>query len=222
MKVLISGGGDLGRMVADDLIRAGGTVIIVEKSAERCELLAEELNAIVINGDATLPQILEKGEITNTDAVITATNSDQVNLITAIVAREYGVKRIIVKFNDPTFNPICQRLGINEVFNPKVATAHQIADNARGLHLVNLSPLIRGNARVFTTKVTKQQHVDRPLREVSLPKASLIVGIHRGEDFFIPRGDTKLRIGDTITLICDANTLEKIDDIFGQKIEEQT
>jgi Trk K+ transport system NAD-binding subunit len=42
-----------------------------------------------------------------------------------------------------------------------------------------------------------------------------------GGDFFIPRGDTKLRIGDTITLICDANTLEKIEAIVGQKIEEE-
>ena len=219
MKVMISGGGELGRMIAEDLIHSGNTVVIIEKDSERCDLLAEELNAVVIHGDATMPHILEKGEIVDTDVVITATNSDQDNLITAIVAREYNVKRIIVKFNDPTFNPICQKLGINEIFNPKVVAAHQIADYAKGLHLVNLSPLIRGNARVFTTTIIKQEHIDRPLSKLSLPKTSLIVAVYRGEEFFIPRGDMKLRKGDTITIICEANILEKIEDIFGQKIE---
>ena len=214
MKVIISGGGELGRMIAEDLIHSDNTVVIVEKSSERCELLADELNAVIIHGDATIPNILEKGEIADTDIVIAATSSDQDNLITAIVAREYGVKRIIVKFNDPSFNPVCQKLGINDIFNPKVVAAHQIADHARGVHLVNLSPLIRGDARVFTAMVTKQEHIDRPLNELDLPKASLIVAVYRGDEFFIPKGTMKLKKGDTVTLICEVDALEKLERAF--------
>ncbi len=216
MKVMISGGGELGRMVAEDLIKSGNTVVIIEKDPEICEVLAEELNAVIIHGDATSPHILEKGEIANADVVITATNSDQDNLITAIVAREYAVMKIMVKFNDPSYNPICHKLGINEIFNPKVVAAHQISDYTMGHHLVNLSPLIRGNARVFTTTVVKDEHIDHPVSELALPKTSLIVAVYRGEDFFIPKGDTKLQKGDSITLICDVDTLEKIEKIFGQ------
>ncbi len=214
MRILISGGGELGRMIAESLIKAGHTVVIIENREEFCEDLAEELNAIVVHGDATRPHVLEKGEIANSDVVITATNSDQDNLITAIVAREYGVKRIIVKFNDPSFNPVCLKLGINEIINPKVVAAHQMADMARGFHLVNLSPIIRGDARVFTTTIQKPEHVDQHITDLDLPKTSIIVAIYRNEEFLIPKGDIKLRHGDTVTLISDEVTLDKLQKIF--------
>ncbi len=94
MKILISGGGELGRMIAEDLIHTGDTIIVIELNANTCERLAEELNAVIIHGDATMPLMLEKAGIVDVDVVVTATNNDQSNLITAIVAREYGVNRI--------------------------------------------------------------------------------------------------------------------------------
>lgn len=215
MRILISGGGELGRLVAESLIKSGHTVVIVESRAECCKELAEELNAIVIHGDATRPHILEKGEIADTDVVITTTSSDQDNLITAIVAKEYGVKRIIVKFNDPSFNPVCQRLGINEIVNPKVVAAHQMADMARGFHLLNLSPIVRGDARLFTTIVEKQEHIDRHITDLNLPKDCLIIGVYRHNEFIIPKGNIKLHRGDTITLICNEATLGSLQEIFG-------
>jgi trk system potassium uptake protein TrkA len=216
MRILISGGGELGRMIAESLIKAGHTVVIIESREECCKDLAEELNAIVVHGDATHPNVLEKGEIANSDVVITATNSDQDNLITAIVAREYGVKRIVVKFNDPSFDPVCLKLGINEIINPKVVAAHQMADLAREVHLVNVSPIIRGDARVFTTSIQKPEHVNQHIASLDLPKTSIIVAIYRKEEFLIPRGDIKLRQGDTITLICDEATLETLQKFFSQ------
>lgn len=214
MIILIIGGGELGKMIAENLLKSANTIVIIEKDEECCELLAEELNAVIIHGDATRPHILEKGEVAKANIVITATNSDQDNLIAAIVAKEYGIKKIIVKFNDPSFNPVCQKMGIHEIFNPKVSAAQQIADYAQGLHLMNLSPLIQSNARVFTTTIIKHEHTDHPISELSLPKNSLIVAIHREGEFFIPRGNFKLRKGDTITIVCDFDTLNKIEKFF--------
>jgi len=219
MRTLISGGGELGRMIAEDLIHTGDTVILIELDAKVCERLAEELNAVIIHGDATMPSILEKAEIVDVDVVITATNSDQSNLITAIVAKEYGVKKIIAKFNDPAFNPICQKLGIQEILNPKVIAAQQLADQARGIHLVNLSPLIRGNARVYTTTITSPEYIDRHIKDLELPQNTLLAVIYRGDELIIPQHDIKLRKGDTISLICDLLALKEVETQFGQQIE---
>ncbi len=215
MKVIISGGGSLGRLVAESLISSGYEVTIIEKDKETCEALASTLDAMVINGDGTSPETLEEAGIKDVDIVIAISGSDQSNLITGLIAKEFGVGRIIVKLDDPAFNIVCNKLGIEEIVNPKVAIARHVSDMAKGLHLLDIATIVRGNIRAYTAEVEKEEHVEKRIEELELPANAIIAVVQRGKEFFIPRGRLKLLKGDRLFIICEEKALATLERIFG-------
>jgi trk system potassium uptake protein TrkA len=209
MRVLIAGGGDIGRITAESLVNVGHEVIVIDESPEVCERLASELDLMCICGDATRPHLLEKAEIEKADIVIALSGTDQENLITALIAKEYGVKRVIVKLDDPDFNIVCYKLGIEEVINPKVATAKHVADMTRKLHALELSTLVGGSIRVFTA-IIKKDNAGKRIDDLGLPGDCLPAVIQREEEFFIAKSDIKVMEGDRLDILCEEATLEAL------------
>jgi len=215
MRVIVAGGGDVGRYTAESLAGFGHEVIVIEENEEVCRGLASELDIIVLCGDATKPVMFEKAEVERTELVIALTDSDQENLIAALIAKEYGVKRVIVKLDDPGFNIVCHKLGLEEIVNPKLSTAQHIADMARKPHAIEVSTLVGGSIRVFSAIVRKKEHIGLRIDELDLPGDSLLVVLQRGAEFFIAKGGFKLLEGDHLNILCEEKTLEKLVESFG-------
>lgn len=215
MRILISGGGDVGRITAEQLAESGHDVVLIESDRATCERIATELDMMVVCGDATRPEILEKAGIENADLVMALTGNDQVNLITALVARTYNVKRVMVNLDDPAFNNVCQKLGVEEIVNPKIATAKHLADMAKKPHALEVSTIVGGGIRVFTTLVSKDRHAGKRIEELELPRESVAAVVRRENEFFIPTPDFKLLEGDHLTILAEEKLLDKLGEIFG-------
>lgn len=214
MKMLISGGGDVGRATAETMINSGHDITLIEEHRDICERLSAELDIMVICGDATRPNLLEKAGIEKTDMVIALSGDDKMNILTALVAKEYGVKRVIVKLDDPAFNIVCQKLGVEEIVNPKVATAKHIAAMARKPHAIELSTLVGGAISVFTTIIHKDEHVGKRIDCLNLPDGVLAAVVQRANEFFIAKGDLKIMYGDHLSILCEEKTLDALNYIF--------
>jgi len=214
MRILVAGGGSVGRRIAEEFVQEGHTLVLVDKDADRCQELKDQLDAVVILGDASKPDILEQAEVKNCDIVIAATASDQDNLIVMVIAREYEVKQIIVRFEDPSYNSIAQMLGVQNIINPKIAAAQRIVNLARGQHLINLSSVVRGNARLYTTTIQHEEHKDKLFSELGLPKGTLPIGVYRREEFLIPTEDIRLLDGDRITLLTKKENVTQLEELF--------
>lgn len=219
MRVLITGGGDMGRITAERLLEGGHEVVLVEEERDVCERLATELDLMVICGDATRPDILEKAEIEEADLVLAISGNDQNNLITALMAREYGAGRVIVKLDDPAFNTVCRKLGVEEIVNPKIATAKHITDMARRPHALEVSTFVGGSIRVYTAIIQKEAHSGVKIADLGLPRSSLAVVVERDKEYFIPKEDFKLVKGDHLTVICEEDDLDELDALFGPEGE---
>ncbi len=215
MRILISGGGDVGRATAETLVNAGHEVVLVEEDRAACERLAGDLDIMVICGDATRPDILEKGGIEDADIVLALSGNDRMNIITALVAKEYGVKRVIVKLDDPTYNIVCQKLGVEEVVNPKIAAAKHIADMVRQPHAIELSTLVGGSIRVFTAIVRKDGYAGKKIEDIELPEGARVMVVQRGSEFFIPARGFRVKEGDHLSILCLEKNLEELARIFG-------
>ena len=215
MRILISGGGDVGRITAEQLAESGHDVVLIESERSTCERIASELDMMVVCGDATRPEILEKAGIENADLVMALTGNDQVNLITALVARTYNVKRVMVNLDDPAFNNVCQKLGVEEIVNPKIATAKHLADMAKKPHALEVSTIVGGGIRVFTTLVRKDRHAGKRIEELDLPRESVAAVVRRENEFFIPTPDFKLLDGDHLTILAEEKLLDKLAEVFG-------
>ncbi len=215
MRILISGGGDVGRITAEQLAESGHDVVLIEAERSTCERIASELDMMVVCGDATRPEILEKAGIESADLVMALTGNDQVNLITALVARTYNVKRVMVNLDDPAFNNVCQKLGVEEIVNPKIATAKHLADMAKKPHALEVSTIVGGGIRVFTTLVRKDRHAGKRIEELDLPRESVAAVVRRENEFFIPTPDFKLLDGDHLTILAEEKLLDKLAEVFG-------
>ena len=216
MRIILTGGGELGRLVMDSLVEMAHDVTVIDPREDVCSSIADQYDVMVLNGDVTRPDVLERAGIEKADLVIAITEDDRQNLITALVAKEYGVKRVMVKLDDPGFNMVCHKLGIEEIINPRVATAHLIATMVRRPHALEMSTLVGGTIRVFTAIIKKPEHIGRRIEELALPDDSLPVVVERRGEFFIAKPELRLLEGDHLDIICEENTLDILSNIFSQ------
>ncbi|HHL39097.1 MAG TPA: TrkA family potassium uptake protein [Deltaproteobacteria bacterium] len=214
MKVIVSGGGDIGRVAAETLSCAGHDLTVIEKDRGVCEVLASELDVMVVCGDATRPDLLEKAGIEDADLVMAASGDDHMNVITAVVAREYGIDRVIIRLDDPAFNTVCRKLGMEEIVNPKIAAAKQMADMARRPHALELSTLVGGSIRVFTAILRKPEHAVK-IDELDLPPGALPTVVQRNGEYFIAGRGFRLMEGDHLSILCDEKDMEALTAEFG-------
>ena len=114
MYVIIVGAGRVGLNLAQSLIREGLNVTIIENDSTISEEVAEQINAMVIHGDATSVQVLEDADITDADVFVAATGHDTVNLLTSVLSQNYdNIKKIIARVNDLDHVNAFKRVGID-------------------------------------------------------------------------------------------------------------
>jgi trk system potassium uptake protein TrkA len=184
-------------------------VKIIEIDRQRCIELSEMLpDTLIINGDGTDQAILESENLSEMDAFIALTGSDEENLISALLAKQCGVIKVIAKItkiNNPTVFTV---LGVDSIVNPKLITTNYILRYVRGLNSALGNPaetvyrIINGKAEVleFTANKTSKL-LNVPLKKLKLVDGVIIGAIARKNEIIIPHGDDCIRLGDSVIVI---------------------
>ena len=214
-KVMIIGGGKTGFYLADMLSEFGAAVKIIEKSKERCHYLSTHLeDVMILHGDATDLSLLEEENLDLMDAVVTATGYDEDNLLLALTAKRHGIEDVIAKVSRASYAEIISSMGIDMALNPLDITTSNILRFVQGSKKILSSQLIQGQAEIMEIIATPHMKIlDKPLRELDLPKGIIFAAIHRGTDVIIPNGDTVILEDDKVillSLISDISTTEKL------------
>ena len=133
-RVSILGGSRIAQYLAWVLTDVGTHVTIVEKDEAKCLTLAEKLPKVtVIHGDGTNHDLLESEGIFHCDAFIAVTDRDEENLLMALTAKRYGVKKVVPKMSRMGYLDIVNLTGLDTVISPKAVIAGQISSYVRGL-----------------------------------------------------------------------------------------
>lgn len=214
-KAMILGGGKATYYLAKRLIRHGVSVKIIERDEGRCSYLAQELpGALIIHGDATDPYLLTEENISDVDALVSLTGYDEENLLMTLLAKKYGVGKVITKVSRSNYIPIIEQLGINNSVNPIMITAGEIMRFIQGGRVVSLSLLIGGQAEVLELIAKENSRVvGKPLVELGLPKGIIIGSIVQKGKVIIPDGNSIINPGDRLIVFClqsEVITLEKL------------
>ncbi|MDD6088620.1 MAG: TrkA family potassium uptake protein [Desulfovibrionaceae bacterium] len=124
---IIVGCGRLGATLADALSEAGGDVVILDRNKAAFRRLSPSFGGLTVEGDGTSPDILREAGIERADTVVAVTNSDNVNIMIAQLAREYfHVRRVISRLFDPKRECVYQEFGIDTVC-PVLLSAREIS-----------------------------------------------------------------------------------------------
>lgn len=208
MRIVFTGAGPSTVMAARSLIERGHEVIIVELDEEKIERLSDELDCSFLHGDAGKPKILRQVDPKNCDFLFCLTNSDQANIITALLGRSMGFKRVVTSIEDAELESLCKELGLEDIIIP-VRTMSQYLDNmVRGLHNIELSTLLKGDARFFTITAGKKEAVST--KELELPEDTRIVYYYRNDEFHLADKDTRYKKGDEIVILTRSEHLSEL------------
>ncbi len=204
MKVIIAGGGSVGRFTGREMVAAGHSVTIIDndRATLREYQPRPESNGIEWHfGDACDYAVLEAAGIKNADVVASVTGDDEDNLVVSLLAKqEFGVPRVVARVNNPKnywmFN---QMWGVDiSVSTPHLITSLVQEATSVG-NFVRLMQLKGGNAElVEVTLAESSPAANKAISELVLPRSASIVAVVRAERVMVPTKETVLRPGDEV------------------------
>ncbi|PSP42342.1 TrkA family potassium uptake protein [Halobacteriales archaeon QH_6_64_20] len=218
MYVIIIGAGRTGSTVIDLATQDDHEVVVIERDTELAEEVSATYDCLVINADAASKDVLLEAGIEETDALISTTENDSVNLMVTMFGKQYGVETLVSSINDPADMELFEDLGISIVESP-----HQL--NGQYLYRAVQHPAIQefmpiaGDAEIFEATVDEGAPVDglsliEADREDLLPEETIIVAILRGDDLLIPQGETNIQADDIVTIFARNGATSRITDVF--------
>ncbi|MEW6188633.1 MAG: TrkA family potassium uptake protein [Actinomycetota bacterium] len=216
MYIIIGGGGKVGAALAKTLSLKGHTVVMVEKSGEKCERIAEESpNVLVIKGDACDIRYLEEAGVDRADVLAAVTGDDDDNLVMCQLAKEtFNVPRVVARVNDPRNENIFLTLGI-EAISSTTVIAKLIEEEATIGDIITLQALKKGRLALVELDLSQDSPVaGKKVSELGFPKDCVLVSIVRGDEIVIPRGSTVLQSGDGVIALTSVEKEENFRNIL--------
>ncbi|PSQ00664.1 potassium transporter [Halobacteriales archaeon QS_5_70_17] len=204
MRVIIVGGGTVGRTLARRLEDRGENVVIIENDEEIVELARGEDHTVHI-GDGSDVDVLQSAGADNARILVAATGDDDVNLLVSQLANSrFDVETVVSRVNNQNNVEPFEDLGVSTI-SPTDATAEAIDDLIERPALAKWTSGIGESGDVQEIEVTADTLIGRTVAEIGpeLPGNCLIALVARDGDVQVPHGDFTLERGDRITLLGD-------------------
>jgi trk system potassium uptake protein TrkA len=224
MRVVVTGGGAVGRHLAIDLADRGHQVSLIEQNDEEVERLrawAPKVNVIL--GDACEPWVLESAELAKAEVVVAATGDDEDNLVTSLLAKqEFAVPRVLARVNHPSNEWLfTEQWGIDAAVSPPHILTAMVEEAVTVGDLVRLIRLEGGRvAIVEMTLPDDAPSVGHPLYELRMPPDSAVVAILRDGHVVIPQPESVLSARDEVLALCSPGSESALrETVVGQSDE---
>ena len=208
MRAVFIGASSLSIMTAQLLLKHSHEVVIIDADKDVVTSLPDELDCGILHGDGTKPALLREANPELTDVLFCLTGNDQTNIIASLVGRSLGFKRVVTKIVDSEFEHICTELGLEDTIIPSRTIGRYLADMFEDHDLLELSTMIRDDARIFSFIATKEQ--EGGLSELALPDLSRVICLYRDEKFIVPDEQTTIKSDDEVVIITHQKNLKEL------------
>ena len=199
-RVMIAGGGNIGRRLALNL-ESDYHVKLIDHNKKSTTLLAEKLpRTLVLTGNATDEDLLLQENIDEVDVFCALTNDDEDNIMSCLLAKRLGAKKVIALINRSTYVDLLQGGEIDIALSPAQATIGPLLTHIRRGDMAVVHSLRRGAAEAMEAVVhgdaKSSKLVGRRIEQIDLPEGVSIGAILRGEEVIIPHHDTEIEAED--------------------------
>jgi trk system potassium uptake protein TrkA len=215
MRTVFIGAGEVSIETAKALVKKGHEVIIVETDIAKIDELSEDMDCSFLQGDGARPDILREVNPEQTDILFCLTDSDQANLIASLVGRSLGFKRVVTSIRNAQFEGICHELGLKDTIIPSRTISRYLEDMVDGTETVELSAVIKDEARFFTFTAGHEDAV--PVKELKLPAEARVVCYYREGRFALADEKTTLREDDEVVVLTHSKNLESLQERWKPK-----
>ncbi|MFT4886854.1 MAG: trk system potassium uptake protein TrkA, partial [Pseudohongiellaceae bacterium] len=218
-RLIIAGGGNIGMRLAESL-EDRYQIKIIEKNPKRCVYLSENLNsAIVLNGEASQKELLIEESIEETDVFLALTNSDEANIMSSLLAKRLGARKVMTLINNPAYVDLVQGGEIDVAISPQQATIGSLLTHVRRGDVVNVHSLRRGAAEAMEAIAHGDQSssrvVGKAIEDIDLPEGTTIGAIVRNNEVLIAHDDTVVQSDDHVILfLVDRKRIPEVERLF--------
>ncbi|MGB5718254.1 MAG: Trk system potassium transporter TrkA [Gammaproteobacteria bacterium] len=218
-RVMLAGGGNIGMRLAS-AIEGNYQVKIIERLKDRARMLSETLDkTIVLLGDAADEELLQEENIENTDVFCALTNDEEANILSAMLAKRLGARKVMSLINRASYVNLVQSGTIDVAISPQQATIGSLLTHIRRGDVVMVHSLRRGAAEAIEAVAhgdsSSSKVVGRAIDEIKLPKGTTIGAIVRGEEVIIAHHDTVIEIDDHVILfLADKKCIKQVERLF--------
>jgi trk system potassium uptake protein TrkA len=227
--VIVVGAGEVGSYVAELLTRDGNDVAVIETDRQRSGDLGDRLDVLVVNGSGTHPHVLEEAGIAKADLMVAVTSNDEVNLIAALLAKQAGVARAVVRIEAKSLRGrdaqrLRQAIGADLVIDPDAETAAEILELLEAPGATEIAQLAGGEVIVIGTTLQS----GAPMCNQSLSELGeqyepdwdfLVAARTRDGETVIPRADERLQADDHLWVVAKRRSKRDVLKLLGLQTE---
>ena len=218
--VMILGGGHVGARLARTLCQKNkkkkGSIKLIEPDRERARHLAETIkDVLVIHGDPTDIDLLGAEGLSDMDAVASVTHDEESNLVTALMAKQSGVRKTVALLSKRAYIPISQTIGLDAAINVKLAVSAEVSRFLRGKHVLSVATIHGVNAEILELRAHEGSGITKgALKDISVPKGALIGATIDGDKVEIATGKTTVHPGQSAIVFTLPHLTEKVERLF--------
>lgn len=217
-RIMILGGGKIGRLVAKELERDKKTDIrLVESSRSKSQFVAEQLNrTLVVQGDGTDIDLLASEGLADMDAFVSVTDDEESNIITSLLARHLGVRRTVTIVTKANYVPLMSSIGLDAAVDMRIITANAISRFIHRGEVVSVATFRGIDAEAIELVAQKNSRiVKKPLSKQKFPDGAIIGALTRNGNVFVPVGSTQLEPGDKAVVFTLPKAVSAVEELFG-------
>ena len=209
-RVVIAGGGETGFHLARILERERFKVMVIEPDADRCQVLASQLeHTSVINSAATELVTFEEQRVGNADIFVATTSDDEDNMVMCVRANDLGVQQTIATIKRPDYSRVIDRLGIDTAVSDFDVMAKQILSYMTEGIVISKTKLPGGLIDVIELEVSPDSPATQAsIAELGLPERCLIVSVAKQDQVRVPAAQDRLAANDTVVLLVEEDVID--------------
>lgn len=218
-RIMLAGGGNIGRRLAKTL-ENNYQVKLIDHNIDRSTALANELEkTIVLLGDVADEELLLEENIENTDIFCALTNDDEANILSAMLAKQLGARKVMALINRASYVDLVQSGDIDIAISPQLATIGSLLTHIRRGDVVKVHSLRRGAAEAIEAVAhgdsSNSKVVGSTIEDLKLPHGTTIGAIVRNGQVFIAHHDTVIESEDHVILfLVDKNRIQEVERLF--------
>lgn len=223
MRIVVLGAGTVGYSVAARMCRSGHGVTVVDTNADHIRQVDATLDVRGLNGSASQSSVLFQAGVGSCDLCLAVTGDDEVNLVSASMAKAMGARRTVARVYAPVFRDLStfdyqRHFRIDRLISLEHLSAMELARGIRHPGSVVVENLARGEIEVHEMLVSpKSKSVGKTIREIALPGRVLVGSIVREGHSRIATAEDTIEAGDRLTVIGARKEVDAVKADFCQK-----
>ena len=213
MNIIVVGCGKVGRMLASKLNSEGHNVTMVDQDGARVKSFVSKYDIMGVVGNCATHTTLEEAGIKKADIMIAVTGSDELNMLSCVIANKYNGVRTIARVRDNAYfddaSYLRDELGLALIINPEYNTAKEIASILNFPSAISVEPFFGGKVEILKFKLPEGNNlVGKTVKDAAATYKLkvLFAVVERGDDVFIPDGDFAFEERDIISVVTTHRT----------------